>query len=90
MTEAIRIYLPWLLSAITIWTNLLAGNLNRNTWLIGMVNQVLWLIWIIATRSWGFIPLNIALKSLRESQAPSGLTLRRASRLHDGTSPSYS
>ncbi|WP_158669924.1 hypothetical protein [Bradyrhizobium guangdongense] len=61
MTEAIRIYLPWLLSAITIWMTLLAGDLHRNAWLVGLGNQLLWLIWIIATGTWGLIPLNIAL-----------------------------
>lgn len=61
MSELIRIYLPWLLSAITIWMTLLAGNLHRNAWLVGLGNQLLWLVWIIATGTWGLIPLNIAL-----------------------------
>lgn len=61
MTDAIRIYLPWLLSAITIWMTLLAGNLHRSAWLVGLGNQSLWLVWIIATGTWGLIPLNIAL-----------------------------
>lgn len=61
MTDAIRIYLPWLLSAITIWMTLLAGNLHRRAWLVGLGNQFLWLIWIIATGTWGLIPLNVAL-----------------------------
>ncbi|MBR1150116.1 hypothetical protein [Bradyrhizobium sp. JYMT SZCCT0428] len=61
MTEAIRIYLPWLLSAITIWMTLLAGNLHRNAWLVGLGNQLLWLIWIVVTGTWGLIPLNVAL-----------------------------
>jgi hypothetical protein len=61
MTDAIRFYLPWLLSAITIWMTLLAGNLHRNAWLVGLGNQLLWLIWIVVTGAWGLIPLNIAL-----------------------------
>jgi hypothetical protein len=61
VTDAIRIYLPWLLSAITIWMTLLAGNLHRNAWLVGLGNQLLWLIWIVVTGTWGLIPLNIAL-----------------------------
>ena len=61
MTDAIRVYLPWLLSAITIWMTLLAGNLHRNAWLVGLTNQFLWLIWIVVTGTWGLIPLNIAL-----------------------------
>jgi len=54
-------YLPWLLSAITIYMNLLAGNLNKNAWLIGLGNQLLWLIWIIVSAKWGFLPMNVAL-----------------------------
>jgi hypothetical protein len=61
MTEAVRIYLPWLLSALTIWMTLLAGNKHRNAWLIGLVNQALWLVWIVATASWGLLPMNFAL-----------------------------
>lgn len=54
-------YLPWLLSAITLWMTLLAGNLHRSAWLVGLVNQALWLVWIVASSTWGLIPLNIAL-----------------------------
>ena len=37
MTE----WLPWLMSAITIWMTLLAGNKHRSAWLIGLDNQAL-------------------------------------------------
>lgn len=57
----IETYLPWLLSAITIYTMLLAGNVSKHTWAVGLANQALWLIWIIASASWGLIPMNIAL-----------------------------
>jgi hypothetical protein len=61
MTEAIRIYLPWLLSAITIYMTVLAGNKAKNAWLFGLANQALWLIWIVTTHSWGLVPMNLAL-----------------------------
>ena len=61
MIDAIRLYLPWVLSGITIWMTLLAGNLHRNAWLVGLGNQCLWLVWIVATGTWGLIPLNVAL-----------------------------
>lgn len=61
MRDAIVSYLPWLLSAITIYMTLLAGNLHRNAWLLGILAQVLWLVWILASETWGLIPLNIAL-----------------------------
>lgn len=54
-------YLPWLLSAITVWMTLLAGSLHRQAWLVGLFNQALWLVWIYAAKAWGFLPLNIAL-----------------------------
>lgn len=54
-------YLPWLLSAITIWMTVLAGNKNRHAWAIGLLNQALWLVWIIAAQAWGLLPMNIAL-----------------------------
>ena len=54
-------FLPYLMSALTIYMTLLAGNRSRYAWLVGLVNQALWLVWIIATASWGLLPMNIAL-----------------------------
>lgn len=61
MSAIIAIYLPWLLSAITIWMTLLAGNKHPKAWLVGLANQALWLVWISATANWGLLPMNIAL-----------------------------
>ena len=57
----VRDYLPWLLSAITIYMTLLAGNKHPKAWLWGLLNQALWLVWIVAMQAWGLIPLNLAL-----------------------------
>lgn len=54
-------YLPWLLSVITIWMTVLAGNKHRSAWAVGLANQALWLGWIIASAAWGLLPMNIAL-----------------------------
>lgn len=54
-------YLPFLLSAVTIWMTLLAGNKHPKAWAVGLVNQALWLVWIVSTSAWGLIPMNIAL-----------------------------
>lgn len=54
-------YMPWLMSAITIYMTVLAGNKNRHAWLIGLFNQALWLVWILATKNYGFLPMNAAL-----------------------------
>lgn len=61
MQEAIREHLPWLLSAITIYMTVLAGNKTPWAWAVGLGNQALWLAWIISTASWGFLPMNLAL-----------------------------
>lgn len=54
-------YLPWLLSAITIWFNLMAGNKQPMAWAIALVGQAGWTAWIVTTGNWGFLPMNIAL-----------------------------
>lgn len=59
--NALTTYLPWLMSAITIWMTVLAGNKHPNAWFFGLVNQALWLTWIIATGTWGLLPMNFAL-----------------------------
>jgi hypothetical protein len=61
MSEAIRNYLPWLLSAITIYMTVLAGNKARHAWLFGLGNQALWLLWIVVSGAWGLLPMNVAL-----------------------------
>jgi hypothetical protein len=59
--DIIRNYLPWLLSAITASQMLMAGNTHRYTWLVGLVNQALWLVWIVAVSAWGLLPLTALL-----------------------------
>lgn len=54
-------HLPWLLSFITIWMTLMAGNTHRNAWLVGLLAQALWLVWIVDARVWGMLPMNAAL-----------------------------
>lgn len=61
MTAAIVTYLPYGLSALTIYSMLLAGNKRRGAWLLGLLNQLLWLIWIVLSESWGLLPMNLAL-----------------------------
>lgn len=59
--SAIATYLPWLLSTITIWMTLLAGNKHPHAWAVGLGNQALWLVWIVASGTWGMLPMNLAL-----------------------------
>jgi hypothetical protein len=61
MQELVTLYLPWLLSVITIWITLMAGNKHPKAWFVGIISQGLWLIWILASESWGLLPMNIAL-----------------------------
>jgi len=59
--HAITVYLPWFLSLITIWLNILAGEKKQSAWLVGLVGQLLWSVWIIVSENYGFVPLNIML-----------------------------
>ena len=61
MRDAIITYLPYLLSAITIWFNLAAGNKHPLSWAIALVGQALWLLWIVVSGNFGFLPMNLAL-----------------------------
>ena len=54
-------YMPWVMSAVTIWMTLMAGNKHPSAWLVGLGNQALWLTWIVATETWGLLPMNGAL-----------------------------
>jgi hypothetical protein len=61
MIWAVQELLPWLMSAITLWMTFLAGNKHPNAWAIGLVNQLLWLVWIISVEKWGLLPMNIGM-----------------------------
>lgn len=61
MREHLVTYMPWVMSAITIYMTILAGNKTRWAWAIGLANQALWLTWIIAVEAWGLLPMNLAL-----------------------------
>lgn len=53
--------LPWVMSALTIWTMYLAGNKARLAWQIGLGNQALWAIFIVTTHQWGLAPMCAAI-----------------------------
>lgn len=61
MKHAVVVYLPYCLSCITIWLNILAGNKRRSAWIVAMCGQVFWSIWVLTSQTWGLLPLNIAL-----------------------------
>jgi hypothetical protein len=61
MKAFIVTYLPWLLSLITVVMTHVVGRKDHRGWLLGLVNQLLWLIWIVISENWGFILLNLML-----------------------------
>lgn len=61
MKAVIVAVLPWFLSALTIYMTVLAGNRHRHAWLIALGGQAVWLVWIVASGSWGLLPMNVAL-----------------------------
>ena len=61
MRDAITVYLPYVLSLITIYGIVKAGDRKRWAWLVGLGNQALWLTWITSSESWGLLPLTFVL-----------------------------
>jgi hypothetical protein len=61
MSEAIKSGLPWVMSCITIYMTLMAGNQKPWAWGVGLANQALWATWIVTTQAWGLLPMTIAL-----------------------------
>ncbi len=57
----IRTYLPWLMSALTIYMTFLQGEKRISGWIVGLCNQFLWLAFAFGTQTWGLLPLNAAL-----------------------------
>lgn len=48
-------------SAGTIFGMWSAGSQRRWAWLVGIANQIPWLIFIVAFKAWGLLPLTAAL-----------------------------
>ncbi len=49
-------YMTWFMSAVTITSVWLTGNKDVRGWYLGLFSQSLWVIYIIVTHTWGFIP----------------------------------
>lgn len=62
--DILRDGLPWLLSAVTIWMMVLAGNMRRIAWSVGLFNQALWAVWIVVTAAWGLAPLTLVMTAV--------------------------
>ena len=54
-------YLPWVIAVVTIYYVGAVGKLKLHGWLMAILTQALWLIYIYATKSWGLIPISIVL-----------------------------
>lgn len=61
MAEFLIKFLPWILSANTLYVMFLAGNKRKGAWLLGLLGQALWLLWIVLAEAWGLLPMNIGL-----------------------------
>lgn len=55
------VILPYVISVVTVYSMWLAGNKDFAAWPIAIVNQALWLFWIVLSGTWGLLPMNIAL-----------------------------
>ena len=53
--------LPLLLSILTIIGMWLIGNKNYWGWIVGLVNQTLWITFAIVFKAWGLLPLTLVL-----------------------------
>lgn len=49
--------LTWMISALSITMFVLAGRKLYLTWIVGLVIQVLWIVYILQTQSWGLLPM---------------------------------
>ncbi len=57
-------FLPWVLSASTTYAAMMAGDKHRHAWSFGILNQAVWLVWIVMSETWGMMPMNVALTAM--------------------------
>jgi hypothetical protein len=56
--------IPLLTSAGTLLAVWLSRRNVRLSWKVSLVNQALWLVFIITNEAWGFLPLTVALSGM--------------------------
>lgn len=61
MKSLVVVYLPYVLSAISVFQIILAGDKSPRAWAVGLVNQVFWLVWILTSQTYGLLPMNLAI-----------------------------
>lgn len=59
--DALAMYLPWLLSCLSLVMSVLTGNKWRYVWIFGLGIQCVWVVWIVSSKAHGFLPLCLAL-----------------------------
>lgn len=59
--DFVQHWLPWIMSIITLYMTFLQGRKTWKAWAIGLINQLLWLAFIMHTRTWGLLLLNAGL-----------------------------
>jgi len=61
---ALEQIIPWLLSANTLTLTYLVGNKSNAGWLLGVIGQAMWFLFIFVWQAWGFLPMSIGLTVL--------------------------
>lgn len=56
-----RQLVPWMTSAVTLLGMWLLARKDWRGWVVGLVNQVLWVATAVLFKTWGFLPLTCAL-----------------------------
>lgn len=57
----IRQLVPWATSAFTLWAMWLLSKKRWEGWVVGLVNQILWIATAVLFETWGLLPLTVAL-----------------------------
>lgn len=61
MTPFTALYLPIIISLITIWMTVEVGRKKRYSWIIGIIGNSLHIGWIFLTGAYGYLLVDIAM-----------------------------
>jgi hypothetical protein len=62
--ETLGQIIPWMLSANTLALTYLVGNKSNAGWLLWVIGQAMWFLFIVTWQVWGLLPLAIGLTIL--------------------------
>lgn len=59
MKHSLVVWMPYAISIISIYVLIIAGKKHPFTWHFAVIEQLLWITWILISKNYGLLPITI-------------------------------